>query len=997
MGRINYSYNADLSLIANRPLHRYTTRTMDSDTVNSLMPDGRQNSRSAYSINHMVSQQSGVSEGDLETRTSSGGGVSVIVLTDSDFATTLTLYRGSTYRWTGSGADNRKRMTVEIAETVSNSVKWIIGANETVSDSDYTTTITIGETIPDQMYWYNGDDTTGNITIAYPTDRALPTNYKIRWLDPVQLFPAKIDRDNIDAALVRIESLFTARRPISEDAGLHYDTTMTLAANPSINSAATGGPTASDYSGLVFSGWTEAGTVTFKATGDLGTVAGNDGLYDDAGIDRGFTRMTMLHETLHAIGIGSSFSIIGRNYNGNTGLMIKHPTDPGTEGSENYLWTGSNAVAWYKSFFGSAISSDVEGVPMKAGDSSHWDDSTTSGRALERTINGKTYLGIWDEVVTASGGDYITGFTAGALKDVGLPIDMSNVETPPVPTLPKTWAFDVGAGLTLTANTDVYTNVYSATSLSGTNPELRIEPGDVVKLNILAGGATVNVYSNTSTGTMEWSPLSTGVTSGTITVAPTSSNTTQWLYNSVFYASGSNQGKITVNDITYDEGRDHDNDGVYNNRDQQSVEFTPEYTRFTGSAVTDANMLWQGSSYGYYTANTSTATNFPMYRGSLTDSEPWALSAVCTCGRRQAGWDTTTGIVLLNTQGGADGNVVISTHENKDTGAFYAKFKYGTSSNGVEITTSNITYNNYYTGFYVDYDGASGFRMFTYDYYSNTLTQASNVIVTGSIGLMRAANFEVAKTPGASRYWNGRISQVTVTTLRTGVVLPSNAEILSMIKTPDVWLSDYKEGNAFRLPGATSDDTTSISPTALSLSVTAGTYFNLSGTLVYTQGSYSSPNLGLSKELARGSVYEIEDLSGKELRLSTSSAYHISLAAAQANIYSSNITYAADTITISAGDDTPDYLYLFDNLGSTPRDGPINFTGSGYPVAASETAFTKRTFGGSDTTAVQKSAQSTKVYFFTGNIAGGPGQAFPTEKFVNEVSYDATEHFLVNN
>ena len=1133
-----------------------------------------------------------------------------------------TLYRGKTYKfsyggqsgWTSAGV----KFTTQTTSPATNAVAWEIGV-EYGPQFSYYTTWTVPETVPDTMHFFcpeNGKEAlSGTLTIAYPTDRALPTRYKIRWLDPDQLFPAKIDRDNMDNAFARVENLFTGRRPAAAAASLHFDTTMTMANNLSLSSAATGGPTASEYTaipgGFEYSGWTESSLITWKMAGRY-TVAGNDSIYDKAGIAKNYTEMTAVHEGLHGIGVGSATSIIGRNFNGNTGLSIQHPTDPGTSGSENYLWTGSNALTWYKTHFGSAISSDVEGVPFKVGDLAHWDDATNGGRAIERTINGKTYLGIWDEVVTPTGGDYITGLTAGLLKDIGLPINMSNVETSTPPTVPKTWAFDVGAGLTLTANTDVYTNVYTNSSLSGTNPELKIEPEDVVVFNVLAGGATINVYSNTSVGTMEWDPLTTGVTSGTITVAPTNPNVEQWLYNSVFYTDGTNHGKITVNSIVYDEGRDHDLDGVYNNRDPQSLSFTPEYTIFTDSKV-DAAMKWQGSSTGYYTANTTTASNFPLYKAStntnipvtgftVSNGEPWALSTAVICGRRQAGWDHDSGIVLLSAQGGADGNITLSTHENKDTGDFYAKFRYGTN---LEITTGNITFNHYYTGFYVDYDGAQGFRMFTYDYKTETLTQvpSGNVVVTGTVGPMRAANFEVAKTPGADRYWNGRISHVTTTTLRTGVALPTNAEVLNMIKNPDTWLTTYKVGNPLRLPGASADDNTAMTPTSLSLDVFSG-YFRLDGSLIRTQGTLASPNYSLKDSLARGTTYSIDltdsDLNGKQMRLSTSSSSHISLAAAQANIYSSNVTYTADSITISAGDDTPNYLFLFDNLAvnafyigniarkniyltqgvtysffnndyashplgfssgsdgsgtvystgvlqspflsqeitwdtssyspgtsyyfcgnhsgmggevyiqsptwtvtiistsdgnkyamngtqqmalnltrgttytfnisdgtthpfnistepdgagtvygasegvsglgtntitwtvssnapstlyyycsnhtgmggtinlqnsafsltvdvSGPRDGPIEFTGSGYPASSSTTTFMKRSIGDSDSTAIQKSAQATKVYYFTGLLASGPTVPSQEARLRNDVSYDATEHFLVSN
>ena len=428
------------------------------------------------------------------------------VANTSPYLDTTTLYRGKTYKFSYGGQSGWSsagvKFTTQTTSPATNAVEWEIGV-EYGPQFSYYTTWTVPETCPDTMYFFcpeNGKELlSGTLTIAYPTDRALPTRYKIRWLDPDQIFPAKIDRDNIDNAFARVENLFTGRRPAAEAAELHFDTTVTMANNAAISSAANGGPTASDYSIVngqpEYNGWTESAQITWKTAGRV-TVAGNDSIYDKAGVAKNYAEMTVVHEGLHGIGVGSATSLIGRNFNGNTGLTIRHPTDPGSEGSENYLWTGSNALTWYKTHFGSAISSDVEGVPFKSGDLTHWDDySTGGGRALERTINGKTYLGIWDEMVTTTGGDYITGLTAGLLKDIGLPINMSNVETSTPPTVPKTWAFDVGAGLTLTANTDVYTNTYTNSSLSGTNPEIKIEPEDVVVLNILAGGATINVYS----------------------------------------------------------------------------------------------------------------------------------------------------------------------------------------------------------------------------------------------------------------------------------------------------------------------------------------------------------------------------------------------------------------------------------------------------------------------------------------------------------------------
>ena len=93
-------------------------------------------------------------------------------------------------------------------------------------------------------------------------------------------------------------------------------------------------------------------------------------------------------------------------------------------------------------------------------------------------------------------------------------------------------------------------------------------------------------------------------------------------------------------------------------------------------------------------------------------------------------------------------------------------------------------------------------------------------------------------------------------------------------------------------------------------------------------------------------------------------------------------------------------MYLFDNLSvypQTPRDGPFKFTGSGFPSGSVTTSFTKRSFGGDDTTDVQKSARATKVYYFTGILAKGPGVASQEARFRNDVSYDGVEDFLVSN
>ena len=58
---------------------------------------------------------------------------------------------------------------------------------------------------------------------------------------------------------------------------------------------------------------------------------------------------------------------------------------------------------------------------------------------------------------------------------------------------------------------------------------------------------------------------------------------------------------------------------------------------------------------------------------------------------------------------------------------------------------------------------------------------------------------------GANRTFRGKIAAMVVTTLRSNVAMPTDAEILEMITDPKDWLTNYKVGNAFRLPWQTSD------------------------------------------------------------------------------------------------------------------------------------------------------------------------------------------------
>ena len=58
---------------------------------------------------------------------------------------------------------------------------------------------------------------------------------------------------------------------------------------------------------------------------------------------------------------------------------------------------------------------------------------------------------------------------------------------------------------------------------------------------------------------------------------------------------------------------------------------------------------------------------------------------------------------------------------------------------------------------------------------------------------------------GTNRNFRGHIAAMATTTLRRNVAMPTDAEIGTLVRDPVRWLSDYKVGNAFRLPWQSTD------------------------------------------------------------------------------------------------------------------------------------------------------------------------------------------------
>ena len=58
---------------------------------------------------------------------------------------------------------------------------------------------------------------------------------------------------------------------------------------------------------------------------------------------------------------------------------------------------------------------------------------------------------------------------------------------------------------------------------------------------------------------------------------------------------------------------------------------------------------------------------------------------------------------------------------------------------------------------------------------------------------------------GANRSFRGKVASMVVTTLKTGDLMPADEEIRMMIRDPQQWLTDYKVGETYRLPGGTAN------------------------------------------------------------------------------------------------------------------------------------------------------------------------------------------------
>jgi hypothetical protein len=152
MGRVNYSTNHILLSVAQKPLHRYASRTLDETTVLDMLPSGgKRGKRENFSINKELNIRTGVSLVILiilvppptaVTVTTEGGIYSL-----GDF--TGPLIRGRTYKFTyptghpfrfSTTSDGTHGGGVEIEDGI------------TISGN--VLTFEVPQTVPDTIYYY---------------------------------------------------------------------------------------------------------------------------------------------------------------------------------------------------------------------------------------------------------------------------------------------------------------------------------------------------------------------------------------------------------------------------------------------------------------------------------------------------------------------------------------------------------------------------------------------------------------------------------------------------------------------------------------------------------------------------------------------------------------------------------------------------------------------------------------------------------------------------
>ena len=214
--------------------------------------------------------------------------------------------------------------------------------------------------------------------------------------------------------------------------------------------------------------------------------------------------------------------------------------------------------------------------------------------------------------------------------------------------------------------------------------------------------------------------------------------------------------------------------------------------------------------------NASSTVSAPSTAGNTVSSgHPWATSIVFQSDRNSSNqhiWNAGEG------SGSTDDNIYLRQDA---SGNLY--FGWGRSGALNECLIGSVTSTTDWYGVYIAFtgerlSGSNATAANLADCFDIRLTSSSSSWTVGSnlavsnnwtsTGGRMDRQFTGTVTVGgrgSNRNWHGKVAAMTVTTLRCGVAMPTDLEIQTMIKDPVKWVTDYKIGNAYRRPSATTD------------------------------------------------------------------------------------------------------------------------------------------------------------------------------------------------
>lgn len=255
----------------------------------------------------------------------------------------------------------------------------------------------------------------------------------------------------------------------------------------------------------------------------------------------------------------------------------------------------------------------------------------------------------------------------------------------------------------------------------------------------------------------------------------------------------------------------------------------------TGTVAQKSSSDTNAPARGYIPSSTSN----PTKGYTLSDSKPWAVSMLFKTPPNYSSAGSTFRALWAQ----SEGSFVSSDGVYLGQGAngrldFYSSTS---STNYINFRSNfNLSTNTWY-GIYVDYNGArkggstssseqnSYFGRYrigivnlvtrqvnwvtqgdgtstqsTYSTSQGTWSQTGTGHTTAHNGVFYVGNINGnSKYGGAFNSSSGYIGHNVVTTLKSGVQLPSDAEVAEMTLDPQGWVNDYKVGNSYRTPGST--------------------------------------------------------------------------------------------------------------------------------------------------------------------------------------------------